>query len=196
MVRGAECAFRECGRAVLAKGLCSAHYWQQSQGKDLAPITEWDPRGEPCKADGCDRLSERRGLCQTHARRSSRGDEDWDRQIDPKAPNGTGYVGPDGYRHLTINGRRVSEHRHIMEQLLGRPLPEGSSVHHLNGDRLDNTTDGPLRVDADGRLRSGNLVLWSSAQPAGQEVTDKVAYARQILADYGGLVLEGGTLNG
>ena len=47
-------------------------------------------------------------------------------------------------------------------------------------DRLDNATAGPL----DERYRSGNLELWSSWQPAGQRVADKVAYAQQLLQAY------------
>ena len=66
-----------------------------------------------------------------------------------------------------------------MAKLLGRPLREDESVHHINGDRLDNRTDGPLV-----NFRSGNLELWSRWQPRGQRVDDKVEYAIELLERY------------
>lgn len=42
------------------------------------------------------------------------------------------------YVRLSIDGKRVFEHRHIMEKYLGRKLHKNEIVHHINGDSLDN----------------------------------------------------------
>lgn len=69
-----------------------------------------------------------------------------------------------------MNGEKQLQHRVVMEEHLGRPLWPDETVHHKNGNRSDN--------------RLENLELWSSWQPSGQRVEDKITYAREILARY------------
>lgn len=80
-----------------------------------------------------------------------------------------------GYWELVVwegdERRRISEHRYVMEQKLGRPLRPGENVHHRNGDRTDN--------------RPENLELWIRPQPTGCRVQDAVARAREIIDLYG-----------
>lgn len=101
--------------------------------------------------------------------------------------NGQGYLNADGYRVISQGGGRPAkaEHRLLVEALIGRPLLPTETVHHVNGVRHDNRTDGPLLLDERGRLRSGNLELWSHAHPRGQEIGPRLDHARGLLALYG-----------
>lgn len=96
-----------------------------------------------------------------------------------KRKDGEGNIDSNGYKTITKRGHpnqmdskgRIREHVFIMSEFLGRPLYKGESVHHKNGDRLDN--------------RIENLELWSKSQPPGQRVEDKIAWCKEFLAQYG-----------
>ncbi len=47
----------------------------------------------------------------------------------------------NAYRHKTINGIKKTEHRHVMENHLGRDLDSNEHVYHLDGDPLNNEID-------------------------------------------------------
>lgn len=82
------------------------------------------------------------------------------------------WINPGGYVVINLGGKHntILEHRLVMSEAIGRPLHKHETVHHINGDRSDN--------------RLENLELWSTSQPAGQRVDDKVTWAEEILRTY------------
>lgn len=175
-----SCSVSGCRRAAIHSHLCSPHYQRKRLGRSLAaPIRDYKVATE-CTFLGCGRGVHSRGLCHAHRRQSAAGREL--RPIKHKAPRNyaVGYIN-NGYRVLpafrpdgTRDGNKyVAEHTVVMESHLGRHLREGESVHHKNGDRLDN--------------RLANLELWSRYQPSGQRVSDKLNWAKSFIHTYGEL---------
>jgi HNH endonuclease len=92
-------------------------------------------RAGPCIIEGCGGLGNRRGLCNLHRMRlRSHGD--------PlkliNRPRGTGSIRTDGYVMHEAGKRAVLEHVLIAERALGKPLPAGAQVHHVDGNRGNN----------------------------------------------------------
>lgn len=96
--------------------------------------------------------------------------------------NSDGFLNSDGYMCTPVprdhsrykvgknKSAKIFVHRLKMENFLGRELLSIENVHHKNGVRDDN--------------RIENLELWSSSQPSGQRVADKVQWAKELLALY------------
>lgn len=166
------CLMPGCNKPYDRRGLCTMH-----ASRKVAHGTEaYEPvikNRLPCEAPGCQRTQRSGGYCHKHYCRKR---EYGDVQTRLKAPKGSGYI-VQGYRILHIpdhpNAQKdgqIYEHRVVMVEMLGRPLLPGETVHHKNGNRLDN--------------RPENLELWAGAQPAGQRAVDVLAWARGIIARY------------
>lgn len=184
-VRG-KCSLEDCEKPHYARSFCRAHYQRfMKTGSPGVPFIDGQHDSDECVVPWCENKRRKRSgkYCGPHAGHVARFGEP--RQIKKRdvyvdrsgsswslgSPNKYGYV----WAFLLgggSRGPRIAFHRLVMQDVLGRELLPHENVHHINGVRDDN--------------RPENLELWSSSQPKGQRVEDKLRWAREIIAIYGG----------
>lgn len=57
-----------------------------------------------------------------------------------QSPHGSGST-RNGYKFYTVDGKQKREHITIAEKALGKPLPIGACVHHVDENRANNRND-------------------------------------------------------
>jgi hypothetical protein len=56
-----------------------------------------------------------------------------------REPAGSGHISKQtGYKLIRIDGKLLLEHKHIAEQVLGRPLRNAEEVHHIDENKTNN----------------------------------------------------------
>jgi hypothetical protein len=174
-----SCSVPLCDKPADGRGLCHGHYQRWQRTGDVQEDEPLNRRRQPerCVVVGCARPTQAKGYCGTHYKRAVKnGDVQADTPI--RVVTGEGGLShgywkvpvPPEERHLTNGATATGEHRLVMARHLGRALLQDEVVHHINGDRTDN--------------RLENLELWSTTQPKGQRVRDKVMFAVELLRTY------------
>lgn len=192
MATGIGCSVDDCSKIASSGGFCKGHYmreWNRQRrpvrvctyADCASPVEHGKGRKirctehkDLCLVAGCSKSRYKGEYCTMHRSRvRATGDAGGPERL--RVLSGEWRVGEDGYvlrsrRREDGQYRLVYQHREVMEKYLGRDLLEHETVHHRNGNRADN--------------RLGNLELWSSSQPAGQRVEEKVEWAREIIQLY------------
>lgn len=79
--------------------------------------------------------------------------------------NRKGHSIVNGYVEIIVDGKRVLEHRAVMEDILSRPLGESEIVHHIDCDRLNNDPENLVLLENHSSHRKIHKSL-SGALPA------------------------------
>jgi hypothetical protein len=92
-------------------------------------------RAKTCQVEGCAEKHYGHGLCKAHWTRF----RNYGRFSLIRALNGQGTLTRNGYVLISVSGKRKYERIYLAEKALGRSLPKGAHVHHVNGNKSDNS---------------------------------------------------------
>lgn len=134
-----KCKADNCNELNDSHGYCRKH-WRRIERNGDPLIVKSRRVLTQCKAPGCQKDIHSNEYCKRHF-------AIWERNGLPYrfiASAITWARGAQGYRVGTVDGVQLFEHRYLAEKALGKSLPEGAEVHHMNEDKADNKS--PLNL--------------------------------------------------
>lgn len=126
------CSAEGCDREVNARSLCLKHYKIGLKNGSIIPFKSAYPK--TCIADGCVKDSKKKGYCEAHYRRM----HNFGRLHNIRQSAGGLVSMKGGYLTQRIDGVKKLYHIRVAEKALGRELPAGAEVHHINETPSDN----------------------------------------------------------
>lgn len=168
-----DCPVPHCGVRTKRLQYCDKHYKRVKRHGDPSIVLIGSKKHicsvEDCLTNACKLLKSTTPLCVKHYGRLLRLGSQY---AEVERYGGRSSLDAHNYRRVWKEGRYYLEHRLVMKEHLGRELESHESVHHKNGVRDDN--------------RLENLELWSTSQPYGQRIVDKLKWAKEIILKYEG----------
>lgn len=74
-----------------------------------------------------------------------------------------GFVGRHGYKVISVDSKKYLEHRYVMAQHLDRPLTKAETVHHIDGNKLNNDINNLQLMS----YRDHQLLHWKQKRETG-----------------------------
>lgn len=71
-----------------------------------------------------------------------------------------GYIRKDGYKFISIEGKQVYEHRYLMEKHLGRKLTFDETIHHKDGNKLNNKLNNLELLSRSEHTKQNHCKYW------------------------------------
>jgi len=81
-----------------------------------------------------------------------------------------------GYPYISVDGRKIAEHRHVVEQREGRKLARGEVIHHVDGNKSNNSPENLLIVTRAEHRRLHSGTKWK------RWTSEEIARARELHA--------------
>lgn len=170
-----DCAVADCERRAVTRGWCHGHYLRWSrQGDVRAAVPLERSTTDLCAIEGCDRGRTSGEHCRTHYNRLKLHGGPLAggpiRTVTGAGRSTTATGGCPSHPNSTISfpmtERPTSSTGWSWPRRLVAPLLPSETVHHRNGDRLDNRLENLEHRPAEGTARRGKARLRPRADPA------------------------------